>query len=111
MRGVADAEEPGPPPISQPIDRDGEQLDVVPAFQFVDPVGRNGDISTIRSRNARGPPNSRLDPALRDDVGALPVVAAIEHHHDPARIEVAESVALSLLLRDRRNQSTSIGAP
>ncbi len=59
MRRIADAEEPRPPPFLQPIDRDAEQFDVVPGFQFADAVGQDTATSPrpVRGR-LRGPPTS-----------------------------------------------------
>ncbi len=39
MRGVADADQPRPPPLPQPIDRHGQKLHVVQAFDLADAVG------------------------------------------------------------------------
>ena len=68
MRGIADADEPGPRPFSQPIHRDAEQLDVVPGLQFADAAGQKrrhlDDPSAERLEALRLHP---LDPALGDD--------------------------------------------
>ena len=50
VRGISDAEQSRPRPALQPVDGDGEQLDVVPAF----------DVSDARLQDRR----------KRDDVGA-----------------------------------------
>jgi hypothetical protein len=39
MRGVADAQKPRLVPKRQPVDRDGQELDVVEAFEFVNAIG------------------------------------------------------------------------
>ena len=53
----------------------------------------------------------RRMPALGDDVGALPVVAAIEHDEDSAGIETTKGLRGSSGFRERRIHKTSIGAP
>ena len=49
VRAVADAQQARPPPALQPIDRDGQQLDIVPVAQFARP----GRAETARSRRYR----------------------------------------------------------
>ena len=39
MRGVADAQKPRPVPKRQPVDRDGQELDVVEALEFGNAIG------------------------------------------------------------------------
>ena len=68
--------------------------------------------SRCRARNASSP--ARLTssmPPLWMTNAALPVVAAIEHHQDLARREAAQHLSGSSGVRERRNHSTSIGAP
>ena len=84
---------PGPPPFAQPIDRDAKQLDVVPAFQFADPVGqerRHFDDPRVEGFKAIG--LHAFNSPFRNDIGTLPVVAAIEHHHQPAGFDMAERI-------------------
>ena len=106
MRRIANAQEPGSPPFLQPIDRDAEQLDVVPAFQFADPVGekrRHFDDAAAEGFEALG--LHPLDAAFRNDIGALPVIAAIEHDHEPARFDMAERIgAVARLARQAKPQ-------
>jgi hypothetical protein len=112
MCRIADADQSRPPPASQSIDRDAEEADVVPAFQFADAIGQKGRHSD--DALAEGFEALRLhalDPALRNDIGALPVVARSTMTMSlPLSIWPKVSV-LSLPLGDMRNQSTSIGAP
>ena len=106
VRRIADAQEPRAPPFSQPIDGDAEQADVVPALQFADPVGQ--ERRHFHELTAEGFEALRLhalDPALRDDIGALPVVAAIQHDHQSAGFEMAKGVrAVALLARQAEPQ-------
>ena len=107
MRRVADAQEARPVPLPQPVDLHGQELDVVPAPQFRarDPAS-SGASSTIAARKASRP--ALLDlivSALRDDVGALPVVAAIEHHEDLAGADAPERfLAVARLARQPHPQ-------
>jgi hypothetical protein len=39
MRRVADAQKPWLVPKRQPVDRDGQELDVIEAFKFVNAIG------------------------------------------------------------------------
>jgi hypothetical protein len=104
---ITDADQSRPPPSSQSIDRDAEEADVVLAFQFADAIGPKGrhfdDALTEGFEVLR---LHALDPTLRNDIGALPVVAAIEHDHEPARFDMAEGVCAVAAVRDMRNQST-----
>ena len=70
-------------------------------------------MSSTRWRNAgKALGLDALDAAFGDDIGALPVIAAIEHDHHAAGLDVAESLRrCRSASRERRNQSTSIGAP
>src|SRR3954467_15315132 len=40
VRGVADAQQAGPPPALQAVDRDRQELDVLPAADLADPVAQ-----------------------------------------------------------------------
>ena len=97
VRRVADAQQPGPLPVAQPVDLHGQQLHVVPVVR----ARRRG-----RARNgaslaiaARGTPAGRARgissmPPFRDDERALPVVAAVEHdEHVPASTSAERSLA------------------
>ena len=93
VRSIADAKQPRTPPFRQTIDGDAEEFDVVEALQFADAVGK-------KRRHVEDPPAERIksfrldffDAALRNDIGALPVIAAIEHDHQLAGFDVAERV-------------------
>ena len=88
VRGVADAQHAGPPPALQAVDRDGQELDVLPAADLGDPVaqerrGRRDTLAQgVEASGLRG-----LEAALRDHERALEVVAAVEHHEHLARVE------------------------
>ena len=90
VRRIADAQQPGPPPLGQPIDRDGQQFDVVPVLQLLDPIGevrrQPDDLGAESVEAARA---HLVVAALADHKGALPVIAAIERHQQMAEIEKA----------------------
>ena len=79
MGGVADAEQAGTRPVAEVIDGDGEEFDVAPIFEF---VGATAEKWSDRFKfGAKGGQTFFLDSvegAFGDDVGALPVVAAID---------------------------------
>src|SRR5689334_1121511 len=88
MGGVSDREQARSPPSSQSIERYREQLHLVPVPEGV------GDGREVRSGSGHiiaecG--NALLadfvSRALRDDVGALPVIAAVYLHDECARTE------------------------
>ena len=106
VRGVADAQHAGLPPLLQPVDADGQQLEIVDGRELVQPVGDLG-----RQAGDRGPDlldalaTHPLGRALGDDEGALPVVAAVEHHQDAAGIEAAQHlVRVARLVADAEPQ-------
>ena len=78
VRSIADADQPGPPPFSQSVDTDAEELDAIPALQFGDAIGqqrRHFDDPLAESLKAVR--LHALNSALWNDVSALPVTAAI----------------------------------
>ena len=74
---------------------------------------RNGDsVDHALAERRQAVALDRVDAALRDDIGALPIVAAVEHDHHLAGLDVpAGLIGVAVLRRDSRNHSTSIGAP
>ena len=54
---------------------------------------RNGAISAMSARNASSPLRDLVDASLRDDEPALPVLAAVDQHEDPAAIEPADRLS------------------
>ncbi len=71
-------------PAHQSVDGDGEQLDVVPARDLADAVahegGERGDAIAERRQSLGA---DFVERSLGDYIGALPVLAAIDHHQDP----------------------------
>ena len=88
MRGVADAQQPRPRPALQPVDRDRQQLDVVPALHVSEPrfEDRRHPRDVVEQRRQSPRLHGVILP-LGDDIGALPVVAAIERHHHLAGVD------------------------
>ena len=91
MRRVADEQQSRPAPFRKAIDRDGQQFNVVPGLQFLDPVGE-----MRHQRHDRRPERRqtggvrRLDAAFWDDIRALPVVAAVQRDHHPPGVDLAQ---------------------
>ena len=93
MRGVADAEQARTGPALQAIDRHRQEFHVVPAFHVRDSRlqdRRHADDGVAESVEPARP--HRLILSLRDHIGALPVIAAIEGHHHLAGVEPREQV-------------------
>ncbi len=76
-----------------------EQFHVVPAFQFVDAVGQERrHLDDPRAEGVQAFSFHALNPAFRNDVGALPIVAAVQHDHHLAGLDMAERVWAVLVL-------------
>jgi len=90
MGGIADREQPGARPAFEPVERDREQLHLVPVrerVRHVREVGRGaGDLGAERRDALRA---HVVGAAFRHDKGALPVIAAVELHDEGSRAEGA----------------------
>src|SRR5947208_16763131 len=90
MRAIADAEQAGPPPALQPVDRNGQQLDVLPALQLVDPVAqKRRQAQDLAAKRVQATGAHLVVTALADHERALPVIAAVEGDEQAAVIETA----------------------
>src|SRR5262249_1596191 len=90
VRRIADAEQPGPMPAPETVDRDGQQLDLVPVLEVVDPVGEWGhDLRNAAPERRQSGALRFLDPALPNPAGAWPVGAALEYDADAPAFEPA----------------------
>ena len=75
----------------QPIDRDGEQSDIIPVADLLEPVlhlrsnRRDGGAQALKAL-----PLHLFVAALRYHQRTLPVIAAIDHHEDSARRDAAQ---------------------
>src|SRR6185437_13189968 len=85
------------------VDRNRQQLYVVPAFDLGHPLanieGRHlaHDLAEVVETAGL----DLLDAAFRNDEGALPVIAAIQHHHHATALDVADNfVPVAFLARD-----------
>jgi hypothetical protein len=99
-------------PALEPVDRDREKLDVVPALDIADAEfkDRRHPHDFIEHRG-QAPRLHRIELPLGDDIGALPVIATIECHHHPAGIDAGEHILGLVGTLAGANQNTSIGAP
>ena len=83
MRGVADAEQAQAVPARHAVDRDGQKLDLVPVGDLAGAVGeRRHRACDVGAERRQALAVHLFDRALRNDVGALPIVAAVEHDED-----------------------------
>ena len=88
MGGVPDAQQARPVPPGKPVDADGEQLHVLPAANLSHTVGgERRELRHSAPECLEAARVDRLDGSLRDDVAALPVLAAVDHDEDPADVE------------------------
>ncbi len=93
MRAVADAQQPRPPPALQPVDRDGQQLQIVPVVQLFDAVAqKRGDLDDIGAQGVEPSRLHRGKPVLADHIGALPIIAAVERHQHAAVVDPAQNL-------------------
>ena len=88
MRGVADAQEPRPPPPFQAVDLHRQELDLLPIGELSDPIGERWQ--KARKRRAEGgKPGTlhRLRGVLGNHVAALPVRAPVDENQRSADVE------------------------
>ena len=103
MGRVADAQQAGLPPGVEAVHRHAQQLHVVPATDFVHAPGkrrrgtRDGLAECIEPARPQG-----IDATLGDDVGALPIVVAVDHGQEVAGVD--EAAAL-VVVRGRLRQA------
>ena len=106
------ASRPGLCQRCQPVELDAEQVEVGDLVQL-------GEIELGRRRGGNLFAD-RVDPAglkglrraLRNDEGALPIVAAVDHDEESAALDIAAQARPGPCpVLASRNQKTSIGAP
>ena len=90
MGRVADREQTRAPPPRQPVERNREQLDLVPVLERIDHLGKpRVSPRDILSERRKAGATDLIGRALRNDISALPVVAAVELDQEGARPERA----------------------
>jgi hypothetical protein len=88
MGGIADAQETRPIPFAHAIDRDGQELHVVPIGDLAHAIAQDRrDPRHLRAERIEPAALDLIEPALGDDEGALPIIAAVDHHEHVAGIE------------------------
>jgi hypothetical protein len=88
MRRIANAQKARTPPALQPVDGDAQQTDIVEAPDLFSPFSlERQQPADIRAERCNSALAHLVSTALGDDIGALPVVAAIDAHEKPAWIE------------------------
>src|SRR5215472_4674379 len=94
MRGIADAQQPRPVPDAQAIDRNAQQLDIGPIAQLVDAIAEERDKSSdFLPQRGQAAVAYLVVAAFRNDEGALPILATVEHHKDAAGVDPAERLS------------------
>src|SRR5215469_8040337 len=95
------------------IDPDRKQLDIVPVLQFLRTPSQ--EWSYLRKVITKSNQTSRFDlveAVLRDDVGALPVIAAIQGNENPASLHAAQRLVRVVgLAREPHPQHIDRSAP
>ena len=82
-----------PVPLPNAIDRDGEQLDVIPALELVDTVAQHrGEADNVLTKGRQAGLLDTVEPILGNDESALPVVAAVDHDEHVARGQPTEGI-------------------
>jgi hypothetical protein len=90
MGGIADAEQPRPIPALEPVDRDLEQTDLVPARKPVDPVRKCGhQLRNFRPQCRKPSAPGLLDRALEDHDATLPIIAMIHQDDGTPRFDAS----------------------
>ena len=98
----------------EPVDRDGQQLDVVPGCAALrrGPARNGATLREPRAERRKPSLSESLERTLGDDEGALPVIAAVDHHEHPAGFDPARAAGSDRRAAcESRIHSTSIGAP
>ncbi len=99
VRSVADAEQARPVPLPQPVNRDGQELHIVPALDLADaPLHRRRDLGNAGPECLQAACLDGFHPALGNDEGALPVIPAVQHDEEHARFGAAEHAGTVALL-------------
>ena len=91
MGRIADAEEPGAVPALEAIDRDGQQLDVVPGRDLADAVGEGWiERRQLGAKGLEALGAQPVEAAFGNDISALPIIAAVERDEHHAGLHAAE---------------------
>src|SRR5919201_4484372 len=91
MRRPENPEQPPPVPPAQSIDLHRQQLHIVPGAQLVYAIAKKCfQARDVRAERLDAPRANAVEGAFRDDVAALPVVAAVEQDENGARFDVTE---------------------
>ncbi len=95
MRGVADAEQSRPVPFAQTIYQYRQQLDLIPIANFVDAFTQErSETENVLAKLFQTSLFDFFQRALANDIAALPIRVAINHHHHLAVGEAPQSLTL-----------------
>ena len=90
---VADAQQPRPMPYPQAVDRHAQQLDVVPVAQFGGAVAQvRGEPGDFIAESRQAALLNLGIAALGNDIGALPIVFAVQHHQDATGVDTPQGL-------------------
>src|SRR5262249_35317459 len=85
MRGIANAQQARAIPLSEAVDNDGEQLDLIPLLQLLDATAKKRcHAPNLLAEGGQPVAPDLLDAAFANHEAALPIVATVEHDHNPA---------------------------
>ena len=91
MGRIADAEQPRAIPALEAVDGHGEKLDVIPGGDLADAVGEGRIEAHQRGAKGLQPLGAQpVEAALGNDIGALPIIAAVERDEHHAGLDAAE---------------------
>jgi hypothetical protein len=110
VRRIADREESRPMPASEPVELHREEVKVGDLVELAE--------IEIRWRGCRDFLADRFNSArlivrggaLRNEEGALPIVAAIDQHEQPAALDIAAKAAFAAFLGDSEPEDVHRGA-
>ena len=92
MRGIANAEQAGEMPPREVIDLHGEQLDLVPAIEFLHALAKERNhAENVLMEGFQTFFLEHFERALSDEETTLPIVAAIDHDDAAPGLEIAET--------------------
>src|SRR5262245_42375886 len=98
MRAISDAQQTLAPPATQPIDLDGQQLDLRPVIQLREALGEKlAQLEDVILQSGESASFDLIQAALRNGQSGLKIRAAIEQHEELAVAE--ESKRLLRIIR------------
>src|SRR5215475_5002493 len=95
VRRIADAQKAGPIPLLHPVNRNGEQLDVIPALELLDAIAEpRRKLADLGPKRRQARAVYLFGRALGDDKRALPIIAAIELDEHVSGFDATQGLVL-----------------